>query len=66
MEHAPCSVLYVDRNVREDRYLNTSKGDSAASVEGESGHIAENVKLLLDVFGEGSLAYSEAPFPRTA
>lgn len=61
MEHAPCSVLYVDRNVREDRYLNASKGDSVASVEGELGHIAENVKLLLDVFGEGSFAYSPKP-----
>ena len=57
MEHASCNVLYVDRNVREDRYLNISRGDTAADVGSEPGHIAENARLLLAVFGEGLLTH---------
>ena len=64
MDHATCNVLYVDRNVREDRYLTASKGDSAAGAEWETELIAENVKLLLHVFGEGSFSYPEF-CPRT-
>jgi hypothetical protein len=53
MERATCNILYVDRNLREDRYLNKADGDVLALAEWESKDIEENVKLLLDVFGEG-------------
>ncbi|KAK0621429.1 hypothetical protein B0T17DRAFT_494020 [Bombardia bombarda] len=53
MEHASCNVIYVDRTVSEDRFI---RGDADTvgkdKTEWESAHIAENVKLLLDVFGE--------------
>ncbi|KAL1859611.1 hypothetical protein VTK73DRAFT_7526 [Phialemonium thermophilum] len=52
MEYAACNVLYVDRNVRRDRYLSASEDGTTPDVEQELPHIAENVKLLLDVFGE--------------
>lgn len=59
MEHATCNVLYVDRGVRQDRYLRSSQIDSLASQDNyESPHIAENAKLLLDVFGEVHLISS--------
>ncbi|GAB1320308.1 3',5'-cyclic-nucleotide phosphodiesterase [Madurella fahalii] len=53
MENVECNVIYVDRSVSRDRHVRaagqTSDGDA---VEGESAHVAENVKLLLNVFGE--------------
>jgi hypothetical protein len=54
MEHVECNVIYVDRSVSRDRFVRASdeSGDNGA-VEWESAQVAENVKLLLDVFGEG-------------
>jgi hypothetical protein len=48
-------VIYVDRNVREDRKITKGGLDSKnLDDEWESHHIAENVKLLSNVFGEGA------------
>ena len=51
METTACNVLYVDRRVREDRYIDRSQ--VLDQIDWESSHIAENAKLLVDVFGEG-------------
>ncbi|KAK4455951.1 3',5'-cyclic-nucleotide phosphodiesterase regA [Podospora aff. communis PSN243] len=53
MENASCNVIYVDRAVSHDRYIraDTSSADKEAATW-ETPHIAENVRLLLDVFGE--------------
>ena len=51
METTACNVLYVDRRVREDRYIDRSQ--VLDQVDWESSHIAENAKLLVDAFGEG-------------
>ncbi|KAK3333200.1 hypothetical protein B0T19DRAFT_119466 [Cercophora scortea] len=53
MEYASCNVIYVDRAVRQDRYIQESaQSTDQDPVEWESSHIAQNVKLLLHVFGE--------------
>ncbi|KAB5570804.1 3'5'-cyclic nucleotide phosphodiesterase [Coniochaeta sp. 2T2.1] len=52
MEPGTCNVLYIDRNVREDRYLTSDENATAEDFEWETQNIAENVKHLLDVFGE--------------
>lgn len=54
MEHAACNVIYVDRRVSKDRYLQEGvhKVEEFAAEWGH-GHVTENVGLLLDVFGEG-------------
>jgi hypothetical protein len=54
MEPGTCNVLYIDRNVKEDRCLSSFEDSTTTEDAGwESSHIAENVKLLLNVFGEG-------------
>jgi hypothetical protein len=55
MEHVECNVIYVDRSVARDRHVRAAEytGDVDA-VQGESPHVAENLKLLLRVFGEGN------------
>ena len=53
MEPGTCNVLYIDRNVREDRYLTSDENATTEVVQWETPNIAENVKHLLDVFGEG-------------
>jgi hypothetical protein len=57
MENASCNVIYVDRAVSHDRYIRAdiSSTDKEAATW-ETPHIAENARLLLDVFGEGSLS----------
>ena len=63
MEHATCNVIYVDRAVSRDRYLRGTEpgaGDDARDRIWETSHIAENVELLLNVFGEGLL---DLPLP---
>lgn len=56
MEHASCNVIYVDRAVSHDRSL---RGSASALCEQlatlEAAHLAQNVGLLLNVFGEGTL-----------
>ncbi|KAK3368102.1 hypothetical protein B0H63DRAFT_69194 [Podospora didyma] len=53
MEHASCNVIYVDRAICQDRYI---KGSASSldkdAVEWESAHTAQNIRLLLDIFGE--------------
>ncbi|KAJ4304231.1 3',5'-cyclic-nucleotide phosphodiesterase [Collariella sp. IMI 366227] len=53
METVSCNVIYVDRSVARDRYLRRGDqhSDRDASLQ-ESGHLAENIRLLLEVFGE--------------
>lgn len=59
MEHASCNVIYVDRAVSPDRYIRGSISSLDKEVAAwETPHIAENVGLLLDVFGEGALVES--------
>ena len=54
MEHASCNVIYVDRRVSQDRHLQEGVHNvDEFAVEWGPGHVAENVRLLLDVFGEG-------------
>jgi hypothetical protein len=54
MEPGTCNVLYVDRNVKEDRRLTSSdENPTGGDVEWEPTHIAQNAKHLLNVFGEG-------------
>jgi hypothetical protein len=61
MEHASCNVIYVDRTIGKDIFVRASATDSGMDdMEWESAHVAENVKLLLNVFGEGMLP---PPFP---
>ncbi len=61
MEPGTCNVLYVDRNVKEDRRLTSlDEKATAADVQWESTHIAENVKHLLNVFGEGQFTMPRA------
>ncbi|KAK5654112.1 hypothetical protein OQA88_7543 [Cercophora sp. LCS_1] len=50
MEHAACHVIYVDRVVSHDRHIASSAAGEIRTWEAP--HIAENVGLLLDVFGE--------------
>lgn len=59
MENASCNVIYVDRAITHDRFIRAgiSSADRETTVW-ETPHIAENVKLLLDVFGEGLLSES--------
>ncbi|KAK3302333.1 uncharacterized protein B0T15DRAFT_404466 [Chaetomium strumarium] len=47
MEHAGCDVIYVDRSVSRDRCVRRSEKDAAQQ---EGAHVAENLKLLLDIF----------------
>ena len=55
MEHVACNVMYVDRSVSRDRLVVAAEqNNNQDAVQGEPAHIAENVKLLLDVFGEGT------------
>lgn len=63
MEHATCNVIYVDRAVSRDRYIHSTEPgpDDAQDRIWETSHIAENVELLLNVFGEGWCP-SSAPF----
>lgn len=54
MEPGTCNVLYIDRNVKEDRRLTSADQHAAAEdVEWESMLIMENANHLLKVFGEG-------------
>ncbi|KAI0480523.1 HD-domain/PDEase-like protein [Xylariaceae sp. FL0804] len=46
MDSATCNVIYVDRNVSQDRLL----GPSAEEV-GETGELRDNLELLLNAFG---------------
>lgn len=56
METVSCNVIYVDRSVARDRYLRRGDQHSDRDVPlEESGHLAENIRLLLEVFGEGIL-----------
>ncbi|KAL7627006.1 3',5'-cyclic-nucleotide phosphodiesterase [Parahypoxylon ruwenzoriense] len=55
MDSATCNVIYVDRNVIQDRTL----GPSSVEVP-ESGELRDNLGLLLDAFGDGQ---SMAPDP---
>ncbi|KAL2024663.1 hypothetical protein VTK56DRAFT_6864 [Thermocarpiscus australiensis] len=51
MENVSCNVIYVDRSVSRDRYIRA--GDQIShknSPDWESAHLAENVRLLLEVF----------------
>ena len=55
MEHVACNVMYVDRSVSRDRLVVAGEqNNNRDAAQGEPAHIAENVKLLLDVFGEGT------------
>ncbi len=51
MENATCNVIYVDRRVRDDRYI--ARGQAVDDAEWEAESIAENSKLLMDIFGSG-------------
>lgn len=54
MEPGTCNVLYIDRDVKEDRRLTSFEPDTTAEdVEREPAHVMENAKHLLKVFGEG-------------
>ncbi|KAK3379531.1 hypothetical protein B0T24DRAFT_160956 [Lasiosphaeria ovina] len=53
MEHASCNVIYVDRGVYQDRHIRGSESSlDKNGLEFGSAHTAENVRLLLDIFGE--------------
>lgn len=54
MENVQCNVIYVDRSVSRDRSVKAGERSSDVdALQGESAHMLENVKLLLDVFDEG-------------
>lgn len=48
MDSATCNVVYVDRNVLEDRFLGSDRTELS-----ESGELRDNLGLLLDAFGDG-------------
>lgn len=48
MDSATCNVIYVDRNVLEDRLL----GPTGTELS-ESGELRDNLALLLNAFGDG-------------
>ncbi|KAL2201083.1 hypothetical protein P885DRAFT_73433 [Corynascus similis CBS 632.67] len=53
MENVQCNVIYVDRSVSRDRSVKAGERSSDVdALQGESAHMLENVKLLLDVFDE--------------
>lgn len=57
MEDIACNVIYVDRSVSRDRHVRAGEQDNDKdAAQWESAHIAENVKLLRDVFDEGICA----------
>jgi hypothetical protein len=54
MENVECNVVYVDRSVAQDRSVKAGEQNSDRdTVQGESPHVAENARHLLDVFDEG-------------
>ncbi|KAI1450938.1 HD-domain/PDEase-like protein [Annulohypoxylon stygium] len=55
MDSATCNVIYVDRNVLEDRTL----GSSGAEIP-ETGELRNNLGLLLDAFGNVHVCASGA------
>ncbi|KAL1844378.1 hypothetical protein VTJ49DRAFT_57 [Mycothermus thermophilus] len=52
MENVACNVIYVDRSVSQDRHVRAREpsGRGAYLDQTEPPHVAENVKLLLEVF----------------
>ncbi|RYC61193.1 hypothetical protein CHU98_g5018 [Xylaria longipes] len=48
MDSNPCNVIYVDRNVCENRLIESSTAELL-----ETGELRTNLKLLLDAFGHG-------------
>ncbi|KAK3357062.1 hypothetical protein B0T25DRAFT_145753 [Lasiosphaeria hispida] len=54
MEYAMCNVIYVDRAVSQDRYIRgaVTTPPECAAIAWETARLADNVKLLLGVFGE--------------
>ncbi|KAI0179969.1 HD-domain/PDEase-like protein [Hypoxylon sp. FL1284] len=55
MDSATCNVIYVDRNVLEDRSLASSGPELP-----ESGELGDNLALLLDAFGDVHVCASGA------
>ncbi|KAI5859321.1 HD-domain/PDEase-like protein [Durotheca rogersii] len=55
MDSATCNVIYVDRNVHEDRILRLSSAKLS-----ESGELRANLGLLLDAFGDVHVCASGA------
>lgn len=51
MDSATCNVIYVDRNVLEDRSLGSESTELP-----ESGELGDNLGLLLDAFGNGQFS----------
>lgn len=57
MENVQCNVVYVDRSVAQDRSVKAGEQNSDRdTVQGESAHVTENARHLLDVFDEGMQA----------
>lgn len=56
MENVACNVIYVDRSVSQDRHVRAR--DLSGLDQTEPSYIAENVKLLLEVFDGGMHAPS--------
>ena len=58
MDHV-CNVIYVDRNVREERVLRPSSTESdvaksqSAALDEEPQILGDNLQLLLGAFGDG-------------
>ncbi|KAI1098206.1 HD-domain/PDEase-like protein [Jackrogersella minutella] len=55
MDSATCNVIYVDRNVLEDRFLGSDSTELS-----ESGELRDNLGLLLDAFGDVHVCASGA------
>lgn len=57
MDNATCHVVYVNRQVRQDRLIRNDATDAHLSngdvASGEVEYIQKDAALLLDTFGEG-------------
>ncbi|KAL2181442.1 uncharacterized protein P884DRAFT_295756 [Thermothelomyces heterothallicus CBS 202.75] len=61
MANVQCHVIYVDRSVSRDRSVRASRWNrDGDAIRGESAHMAENVRLLLDAFDEVHLCSTGA------
>jgi hypothetical protein len=59
MDDATCNVIYVSRDVREDRNVrahalaHTDHATNGKSSDVEFGDVAQNIRLLVETFTEG-------------
>lgn len=63
MDRLACHVIYVNREVGEDRLIQAAPGESSSQFSPDRKHdgLRETVQPLLDAFGDGTLHYLAQP-----